>query len=434
MANKELGPDALVIQQSGDQESFHGVVAAEQPRSIIVERDARELSNQRRPGVLYLLRLSATASRVGRRSRINGSMLFFFVVVVLPTLGAAIYYFAIASDQYATEFHLGVRSADPQKDSASTLFESGMAAASQIGLDSNVVVQYMQSRAMVDALQSRLNIRAMYATPNADFLSRFNPKAPIEDFVAYWQQKIDPFFDLTTGAISVQVKAFTAQDAERISAEVIKLSESLVNRMAQRAHDDEVGLNKAELADAEVRLDRALQAMRAFRDKNSIVDTSKEEDARLSLVAKLRDEISTSRIELARSRSYLTDDAPSIKELLHEIQAEQIQLKAAEAQLTATDSTARGTPLSSDIGGYQTLSAEIEFAQKYYDSTLQSLLQAEEQANRQATYLEVFVPPAIAQTATYPRRAQDTVIVFLVASGLWLLTLLIYRSVREHAT
>jgi capsular polysaccharide transport system permease protein len=71
-------------------------------------------------------------------------------------------------------------------------------------------------------------------------------------------------------------------------------------------------------------------------------------------------------------------------------------------------------------------------AEKFYEMALQSLQRAQFEATRQATYLEVFVHPALAERSLYPRRVTSVLIAALVSFGAWIFLLMIYYSVREH--
>ena len=187
---------------------------------------ARPVAERRDRSVAAIpLALPTAVASLRSRFKLSGKTLFFIIAVVLPTLVAAVYYYAIASDQYVSEFRFGVRAADMLRNDATAIFE-GMPAASQIGLDLNMVTQYIQSREIVADLQKKLDLRAIYADRGADFLSRLAPKASAEDLVEYWRHTVDPFFDLTTGLISVRVRAFTPEDAQRVGNEVISLSEN----------------------------------------------------------------------------------------------------------------------------------------------------------------------------------------------------------------
>src|SRR6185295_16202550 len=126
------------------------------------------------------------------------------------------------------------------------------AGASQFALDSNVVVQYIKSRELVEELDKNGDLRRVYGNPAADFWARFPAGGSIEDLVDYWNGMAEPYFDLTTGTITVKVKvkAFTRDDAQRVAQKIIGLAEALVNGISLRALRDAVRSNEEEVAQA----------------------------------------------------------------------------------------------------------------------------------------------------------------------------------------
>jgi capsular polysaccharide transport system permease protein len=358
----------------------------------------------------------------------------FAVLVVLPTLLASVYFGHYASDQYVSETRFGVRSAEARGNDGSAIFQ-GMASASQIGLESNVVVQYAQSREIVDALQQKLDLRKMYSREGIDRFSQLDPKVSIEELVDYWRSKIDPFFDLTTGSISIRVKAFQAEDAQAIAAEVVSLSERLINDLSQRARSDTVKLAQEEIVKAENRLKKSRQAILEFRNKEQVINPTKQADASLELLSKLKDELSQESIALRTARASLSESSPTVKAILTRIKSLQVQIKETEALITPAgqNNESQNDALSSTIGDFDALETEQKFAEKYYDSSLESLQKAQTEANRQAIYLQVFVQPAKPEKALYPRRLQNIGLTLLASLGLWILVLLSVASIRDHA-
>jgi capsular polysaccharide transport system permease protein len=245
----------------------------------------------------------------GPRRRSWLKPLSFLLLVVVPTVLAVVYFGFYASSQYVTETRFGVRSADSRGNDASAIFQ-GMASASQIGLESNVIVQYAQSREIVDVLQKSVDLRAIYSREGIDHFSRLDPKVSIEELVDYWRGKIDPFFDLTTGSISVRVKAFNAVDAQRIAAEVVRNAELLVNDMSRRARSDTVALAESEVAKAEERLKKSRKAVLEFRNKGKVIDPMKQADSNLELLSKLKEELSKENIALRTARTNLAENSP----------------------------------------------------------------------------------------------------------------------------
>jgi capsular polysaccharide transport system permease protein len=372
--------------------------------------------------------LHPLSSRPRRCSR--WPLLFLILLVVVPGLAAAVYYGRIASDQYVTEIQFGVRSADAQRNDASSMFQ-GMAAASQIGLQSNIIVQYIKSRELVDAIDRAIGLRGMFTSPSVDRLSRLPAGAPVEELVSYWRSKVEPFFDLTTGIITVRVRAFSPQDAQAIGKVALARSEALSEELSRRARADYVRFAQEQVDEAAGRLTKARQALLEFRDKEQTLDPTKEADAARLGIGKLREEMARVRTDLLTSRGQLGDKSPVVVTLGDRLRALEGQVKEAEARLVGAEG-ARSNAMSRNLRGYETLETERSIAEKFYEMALQSLQRAQFEANRQSWYLEVFVHPSLAERAEYPRRTMSTLVVVLVGFGAWIFLLMVWYSIREH--
>lgn len=360
----------------------------------------------------------------------NFARIMFLLIVGIPTMLAGFYYGFVASDQFVSEMEFGVRSADAQRNDATSIFQ-GMASASQIGLQSNILVRYIGSREIFDKINRKIDLREIYDKSSIDYFSRLNPNARIEDLVSFWKGKVEPYFDLTTGIISVHVRAFSAEDALAIGNQILTQSEFLSDDLSRRARQDFVGFAQQQVDEASERLRKARQAILDFRDQEKMLDPTKDADMARLAIAKLREELSRVSTELLTSRRQLAEGSAMIISYKDRILALQAQIKEAEGRLTSSGQQSE-IPLSQNIRGFESLQTERQLAEKFYDTALESLQHAQFEAARRTTYLEVFVRPALAERALYPRRAVSILVVSLTAFGAWLFLLMVYYSVREH--
>ena len=92
------------------------------------------------------------------------------ICIALPTLVATLYYLFIAADQYSSEGRFAVRTSEATPVSANST-RSWRASASppprRPPPDSYIVVEYLQSRRLVEDLQARLDLRKIYSNPMA---------------------------------------------------------------------------------------------------------------------------------------------------------------------------------------------------------------------------------------------------------------------------
>jgi capsular polysaccharide transport system permease protein len=363
-----------------------------------------------------------------RRSRFG--WLSFVIVVVLPAVIAAAYYFLVAADQYVAEFRFALRSAEPERHDPALFLQESIGP-SVMGLDSHVVVQYIASRAIIDDLSATLDLRQMFSRSEADWPVRLDLPVSIEELVQYWKRQVDAFFDPTNGTIVVKARAFEPQDALRLAEGILASSERLVNDLSARARRDALRDAEEEVGRAEKRLKSALSRLREFRDKEGIIDPRKTADATVALAGRVRDELVRADTELSTLKHYMRDDAPSIKMLEARVQSLEAQRRAVESEVTDTEKT-RSAALSRVMGSYEQLESERTFAENTYQHALQSLDRSRINADRQQVYLATFVQPTLPEEALYPRRLRSFAVVSGMAFVVWIIGGFILQSVRDH--
>jgi len=365
-------------------------------------------------------------------ARPSPRMLSFVLVVLLPVALAAAYFLGVASDQFVTEFRFTLSTVEPPRYDPLTLL-SGAAGRTPATLESQILVQYIGSRAVIDQIDRSLDLRQFFATADADWWARLPRGASIEALVHYWKGQVDPFFDPATGTVTVRVRAFSAPEALRLAQAVVGASEKLVNDLSSRVRGDAVCHAEAELSGSEKRLKTVLGQMREFRDREGMIDPLKAAQTTELLAARTRDELLRDNAELATLKSYMRDDAPSVKVLKARIRSLEAQQHSLSRELTDKDRSRTDT-LSRVLGSYEELESERKFAEAAYQHALQALDQARANADRQQVFIASFVPPSLPEQALYPRRWRSVATVALMAFALWAIGGLIIQSVRDHVS
>jgi len=385
-----------------------------------------------RDGRHGLTRLSPV--RIGtpaiRHARLSPRSLSFAALVVMPIVIAAAYYFAVAADQYIAEFRFTLNTVDPPRFDPLSLF-TGSATRSPAASEAQVLVQYMTSRAIVDEVGGSLDLRRLFAPPQADWWARLQRPASIEELVRYWQGQVDPSYDPANGTVTVRVRGFAPADALRLSQAIVAACEKLVNDLSLRARRDTLGHAEGELVQAESRLKAVLGDIRAFRDREGLIDPARTAEGTGLLATRLRDELVRTNAELSTLRAYMRDDAPSVKVLKARIRSLEAQRRGLAQEMTDPDS-ARSDTLSSVLGAYEQLESERKFAEAAHQHALQSLDQARASADRQHVFIASFIPPSLPEESLYPRRWRSLGTVALIALALWGIGGLSVQSVRDH--
>src|SRR5438105_14380392 len=97
--------------------------------------------------------------------------IWFWGLVGLPTLLAAIYFFAIASDLYLSEVKFVVRG--PTKGPTNAISAMLQSASSSVSEDTYAIHEYLTSRDAVRRLEREDELRTLLGRPEGDLITRF---------------------------------------------------------------------------------------------------------------------------------------------------------------------------------------------------------------------------------------------------------------------
>jgi capsular polysaccharide transport system permease protein len=355
----------------------------------------------------------------------------FCLMVVVPTLFAILYYGFIASDEYVAEAKFTVSSNQgPAIDSIGAL--TGMPGLSVIQ-DTQIVINYIESRAALERLEALIDIRGLFSRPDADWLSRLDSKKPMEKFVRYWKQMIGVSIKMPSGIVEMKVRAFTPNDAARIADAVLDISEALINDMNARMKRDAVANAEQQLDRASSRLTQARTSLEKARNDEGLLDANKTADALNKLVTDTRATLLALQQEYSSQRRSVSESAPQMRALKSRIDAAAAQIAELEGKLTVTRLTAADEPtLAASMTRFAELDLEQQIAERLYAGAVASLELARLTAERKAMYINAFVRPVVPEEAQYPRRFLFSFLISLCSFALWGICCALMVLVRNH--
>ncbi|MDP3858106.1 MAG: hypothetical protein Q8Q73_10160 [Stagnimonas sp.] len=365
--------------------------------------------------------LEALASWASRHA---GSLL----CVALPTLLAALYYLLIAADLYASEARFVVGSPSRmQINGLAGLLQPGGAAGHE---DVYSVQAYATSRDALKVLAGKIDLRAIFDRPEADFLAAYpNPIDwdNAEDLYRYYQRRVELVYDTTTGISALTVKAFRAEDAQALAQLLLAISEDMVNQLNRRAHDNSVRDAEADVERAQQAVAEVQASLLSYRNRESLLDPGKTSGAIFESQARTEAELASSRTRLAELRRS-SPQSPLRGDLESHIAALEQQVARQSARLTGGDGA-----MAPKLSAYEQLSLRKDFAARELASALASLEAARAEARRQQIYLERVVDTSLPDRALYPRRLINVLIVFISCFLIYSIGKLLLLGVREHA-
>jgi capsular polysaccharide transport system permease protein len=173
--------------------------------------------------------------------------------------------------------------------------------------------------------------------------------------------------------------------------------------------------------------------MNEYRIKEGVIDpTSSVVSSNVLLMQSLQASLAQLQTQLnSLSRQQLDPNSPALQVLRSRIQATKDELLRVEKEVGQKREGTR--PLTEVMAKFEQLNLDLQYAQNFVVSSRQMLDQARANAAAQHLYLTPYVTPAVAESATYPKRGTMILMYGLAFFGLWLIGLLIVRSIREHA-
>jgi capsular polysaccharide transport system permease protein len=355
----------------------------------------------------------------------------FFVMVVAPSLAGGLYFGFIAADQFVSVTDFTVSGGEaPAPDELGAL--SGIPALAVIQ-DTQIVVNYIHSRAALEVLQKTADIRDIYANPKADWLARFNPERPIEKFVKYWERMSNVAIKMPAGIVEVKIRAFTPEDARRLAQATLDMCEGLINDLNDRINRDAVANAEQELQRSAQRLALARAALEKARNESGFLDTVKSAESLNTLIDELKTSLLRMQEEYRTQVKYVLESAPQMRELKSRIDVTQTQIAEIEAKLTSTQSPPGADPtIASAMTTFGELELEGEIAERLYAGAATSLELARMNAERKMMYLKTFVSPVAAQEAQYPERLLYSILLFAGCLTLWGILCGLALTVRNY--
>lgn len=353
--------------------------------------------------------------------------ILFLSTFALPSLAAAVYYGMIVSDRYVSESRFLVRSVDkPASEGLSAyLRDFGIARAND---DAYAIQAYLYSRDAMKAVMRKVDLRAVYARPEADPLTSYHPwgRDTDEALYRYFKRQLAVDKDDETGITTVKISAYRAADAKAIMDTLVALSEAQINILNLRARRDTLGQAQQTLARAETALTDATVALTRYRNVSQNVDPMKSAGAAVDRNASLDQSLAMLQVNLQAMLAKAPNN-PAIPAMRGRIAALTSQIAQQQATLTGGDGG-----LSQKLGNYEELKVKQELAGKVFETAQAQMETARQEAIRQQIYISTVVRPNLPDEAIEPRRWRYFLTVALLSCWSFMMLYLLASGSREH--
>jgi len=357
--------------------------------------------------------------------------IWFWAIVGLPTLLAAVYFFGIAADLYVSEVKFVIRG--PTK-SPSNMISAMLQSASAGGAseDTYAVHEYLMSRDAVRRLEQEDDLRTLLGRPEGDMITRFPGiwfwRKDFEALYKSYGHFISVEIDSNSGVSTLQVKAYRPEDAHRMAGALIAFSEQLINALNERGRHDALAVFQREVDSTEQEIASVQSQLTAYRIKQKMLDPKSAALGPVELLAQMNAQLANAKAQLAEVVKN-SPNSPQIPLVRTRIASLEKLISEERSKITGENNS-----VATALSEYERLDVQRLLAEKTLASALTSLEAAKLEAQRQQLYLETIAQPNLADYPLYPKRFVSfatVVVTCLLAYGIaWLLV----ASVREHAS
>lgn len=368
-------------------------------------------------------------SRLRRRHR--GLVLSFVWLVLIPLVVTGWYLMARAQDQYASTMGFTIR----QEGAGASTQLIGMAA--QLGAtsgpaDTDILYEFIQSRSLADHIDQRFDLRALYAPGwGRDPVFSLHPDATPEELADYWRRIVRLSYDQASQLMELEVRAFEPETAQILGQEILARSQQLINELNAQARSDALRYAQSDLAEAQERLRSARAALVVFRTRTGLVDLESDLQGRLGVVNTLQQQLAEALIEYDMLAQSTKQGDSRVVQAKHRIEVIRARISEERGTVATGAHTQNGEDYPTLLAEYEGLLADREFSEESYRAAQVALDLARANASRQSSYLAIYIPPTLPQSAQYPQRLVSFGLVALFLTLGWSILILIWYAIRD---
>lgn len=370
------------------------------------------------------------AAPPSRLRRLYGVYRQFILLVVVPTLAVAGYFYLIASNQYESQADFVVRRADVQQvgDGFAQIFGMNLGGSATTA-EAHLVSDYLLSHDAVARLRKEDQLVERFRPAGTDWISRlwFAQPTP-EKLLSYYRRQVTIEQDAETGISHLRVHVFAPGDALAINRKLLALGEERINQLNQRTFHDEVASAAGDLEQASNALTTAQLQLTAFRRVHGDIDPQGSGKAQIDLVSNLTGNLVAARARLRAMEGVIGRESPQYRAATAQVQALESQVAGQSNRIAGS-----GPSIAASLGGYENLVIRRENAARRYATVAAQYDHAKAEAERKQVYLIRVVEPNLPVKSLFPERGKIVLTTFFALALSYGIGWLLLAGVKEHS-
>ncbi|TCK98934.1 capsular polysaccharide transport system permease protein [Shimia isoporae] len=400
------------------------------PQTMPVDKANLPSTETRSPAEMRAMEIGEIQKDIARRRRRRLLLLLarLSAFVFLPTIFAAWYFYGVATPMYATKSAFLVQQADSTGGSGLGSLLPSQLNANQ---DAIAVQDYLTSKDAMIRLDSDVGFKSHFSDQSIDPIQRLDPTPSNEEAYKLYKKFVKIGYDPTEGSVRMEVIAADPSVATAFSRALITYAEERVDALSQRKREDQMRDARRSLEEAK---DERREAQLALVEKqqNAVVDPDGVIASRRQQISNVQVQLQEKELQLAALLDNTRPNQARVEGVKGDVRRLENLLANLEAQMR--EATEGEASLAAQAAEIQIAQADLATADLIMQSALQTLKQTELEASRQVRYLTTSVEPVASEDASYPRSFENTILAFLIFSGIYLMISLTASILREQVS
>ncbi|MFZ3581407.1 capsule biosynthesis protein [Loktanella sp. DJP18] len=403
------------------------------PQTLSPQPDNLPSTEFANPADRHLSEIMKIQRDLGRRRRRRTALMLsrLAIFVLLPTLMVIWYFYNIATPMYATTSEFVIQQAEPASTAGGLggLFQGTSMATQQ---DSITVQSYLSSRAAMARLDEDHGFKATFSDPSIDPIQRLSADGSNEEAFDIYRERVKISYDPTEGILKMDVIAPSPEASQTFSEALIGYAEDQVDQLTQRLREDQMAGARASYESAEAKRTDALAAWLKLQEDVQQIDPIGETQARTQQISALESDRQQLTLALQERLNVRRPNEAQVNALRAQIASIEGLIADLRDQMTNTATT--GTSLASRNTELRLAEENYTFQTMLAQQALTQMETARIEANRQVRYLSLGVEPVAPDEATYPKAFENSILAFLIFSGIYLMISITASVLREQVT
>lgn len=354
-------------------------------------------------------------------------------IVLFPVLIVLFYSLVLQSSRYESSAVISIQKNQQGLSSIGIGSLLGGITGNDGAVQSQVVIDYINSLNMYNQLDSQINISNMLKNHHIDIISRLKSHPDQKELIKYYDSKLSAFYNSQSQTIELKFQGFTPQDSQLILKQIILNVQNFVNNLDQQLVTQKINFGKKQVLNAHQKLVDAEAKIIAFQNNRDMFDPKTETGIIMGILASLQSQLVMNQANLADKGAYYQADSIEIQSIQQKIDTIKSQINMQKQRLLGISGVnTNDLKLNQAMAQFEELSMQAKVAVAEYAASIQGLEMSRAETIQQKQQVVIVQTPVLPDYAEYPQVWYNALLMLILLTMTYGVIKMFMRIISEH--